>query len=167
MSVTSRATAPMRSPVSPRRCPRVACRIEPYLIKAARCARRWPGVSGGLSLGRPARRTPGHAARLTRFAQLIRHANRTACSWPPATVASLIWSPYQPRWPTRLLAGSRATRLARRRPRRAGRTHAACQPNLGFHPGRRPAVSPRCERQLQAGTACGHAALDKIMMGNS
>jgi len=29
------------------------CRIKPYWIKAARCARRWSGVSAGLSLGGP------------------------------------------------------------------------------------------------------------------
>jgi hypothetical protein len=29
-----------------------------------RLRRRWPGVSGGLCLGRPARRTPGQTVRL-------------------------------------------------------------------------------------------------------
>jgi hypothetical protein len=39
------------------------CRIEPYLDQGGSAAlRRWPGVSAGLCLGRPARRTPGHAA---------------------------------------------------------------------------------------------------------
>ncbi len=34
----------------------------PFILNqgAAAARRRWPGVSGGLSLGRPARRTPGH-----------------------------------------------------------------------------------------------------------
>jgi len=42
-----------------------------------RLRRRWPGVSAGLCLGGPARRTPGRGC-ATRFAQLIRHADRIA-----------------------------------------------------------------------------------------
>jgi len=37
------------------------CRIELYLDQGGASGRRWPGVSGGLCLGRPARRTPGHS----------------------------------------------------------------------------------------------------------
>ncbi len=50
-----------RSPVfTGQSLPDMHCRIEPYLESRRRApARRWPGVSGGLSLGRPARRTPG------------------------------------------------------------------------------------------------------------
>jgi hypothetical protein len=37
------------------------CRVEPFLDQGgAATRRRWPGVSAGLCLGRPARRTPDH-----------------------------------------------------------------------------------------------------------
>jgi hypothetical protein len=38
-----------------------------HLEQGGALRRRWPGVSGGLSLGRPARRTPGHTPDVTRL----------------------------------------------------------------------------------------------------
>jgi hypothetical protein len=43
------------------------CRIGPHLdSRRRRTRRRWPGVSGGLCLGRPARRTPGRISQARR-----------------------------------------------------------------------------------------------------
>ena len=50
-------------PRFPRALPALRCRIVPYLDQGDASRRRWPGVSGGLCLGRPARRTPGHTRR--------------------------------------------------------------------------------------------------------
>jgi hypothetical protein len=45
----------------------VRCRFEPYLYHGGASRRRWPGVSAGLCLGRPARRTPGHVSQIAQI----------------------------------------------------------------------------------------------------
>ena len=46
----------------------------PGMIKRRRCAAPGPASAPPLGLGRPARRTPGHTAKLARSAQLIRYS---------------------------------------------------------------------------------------------
>ena len=59
------------------------CRIVPFLDQGAAAARRrWPGSCAGLSLGRPARRKPGHTDNARRSRWLTRHADRF-CAQPP------------------------------------------------------------------------------------
>ena len=61
----------------------VDCRIELYLESSAAPAAPRPGVSAGLCLGRPGRRTPGQTDRVSRSGQRTRHAGRAAGSRLP------------------------------------------------------------------------------------
>ena len=74
------------------------CRIMPSLDQGAAAARRrWPDVSAGLSLGRPAQRTPGRTPTGSRIktAELIRHAHRCRSqpSASPPMSGSRRWRP--------------------------------------------------------------------------
>jgi hypothetical protein len=96
-----------------------------------RLRRRWPGVSAGLCLGRPARRTPGHIPRGTRIKLLIRNPDRYCVRVVlRAPVVQLAIAPSTPRW-------RRCARFRRALPRHplprilaAGEGKSSCQPRL-------------------------------------
>ncbi len=131
------------------RSPPVRCAAELSRTGSwRRLRRRWPGVSGGLWLGSPARRTPGHAARLARSAQLIRQADRTALqvklpgqrtresaldTSTPANRAAAV-SP----------TGERAAHQNRTVLDGASGVSEAGRRRLGIVPGRRPGCPGRC-----------------------